>query len=179
MVEVTKLEAAIRQIDAAITLVFNSGDRVVIYTLAAAAANIFSDVIESKNVCDSWREKVRSEHGLSNAQYRDVVHKAWNFFKHADRDPEGVLKFDERETEYLIFFATLECGGLNKLSVQMQTFQLWFLASNALDFGEGNELQKIARLVFPNMNCLSRLEQFQLGRKMLEEQIKGALNEAH
>ena len=179
MVEVTKLEAAIRQIDAAITLVFNSGDRGVIHTLADAAANIFSDVIESKNVCDSWREKVRSEHGLSNAKYRDVVHKAWNFFKHADRNPEGVLGFDERESEYLIFFATLECGGLNKLSVQMQTFQLWFLASNALDFGEGNELQKIARLVFPNMNSLSRLEQFHLGRKMLEEQIKGALNEAH
>jgi hypothetical protein len=179
MVEITKLEAAIRQIDAAVTLVFDSGDQVVIHTLAAAAANIFSDVLESRNVSQSWREKVRSEHALSNAQYRDVVHKAWNFFKHADRNPEDVLEFDERESEYLIFFATLECGELNKLSVQMQTFQLWFLASNAIDFGEGAEIQKMARLSFPNMGSLSRSDQLHLGRKMLAEQIKEPFDEAY
>ena len=179
MLEITKLEAAARQLDTAITLVFEKGDRVVVHTLAAAAANIFSDVLESQDESRSWRQKAKSQFELSNAQYRDVAHKAWNFFKHADRDPEGVLKFDERESEYLIFFATLECSELKQLSIQMQTFQLWFLASNALDLGDQDEIQKIARLAFPKMSNLSRIEQLDLGKKMLAEQMNGVFHKAH
>ena len=89
------------------------------------------------------------------------------------------MKFDERESEYLIFFATLECSELKKLSIQMQTFQLWFLASNALDLGDQDEIQKIARLAFPKMSNLSRIEQLDLGKKMLAEQMNGGFHKAH
>ena len=69
MLEITKLEAAARQLDTAITLVFEQGDRVVVHTLAAAAANIFSDVLESQDESRSWRQKAKSQFELSNAQY--------------------------------------------------------------------------------------------------------------
>ena len=172
IVQVTKLEAAIRQLNTAITLVFDDGDSVVIHTLATAAANIFSDVIESIDASKSWRGMVKSDHGLSNAQYRDVMHEAWNFFKHADRNPESVLKFDDRWSEYLIFFAILECSEVHRLTIQMQTFQLWFLAGDAFTLDESDEIQTLARLAFPSMSSCSREKRLHLGKQMLLEQMQ-------
>lgn len=172
IVQVTKLEAATRQLNTAITLFFDAGDSVVIHTLAAAAANIFSDVIESIDASKSWRGMVKSDHGLSNAQYRGVMHEAWNFFKHADRNPEGVLEFDDQSSEYLIFFATLECSEVHRLTIQMQTFQLWFLAGDAFNRDESDETQTLARLAFPSMPSCSREQRLHLGKKMLLEQMQ-------
>ena len=173
MVQVAKLEAASRQLNAAISLLFGGGDPIVVHTLAVAASNIFSDVLDKKGGSQSWREKLRVDHGLSKAQVRDVMHGAWNFFKHGDRDPTGVLEFDERECEHLIFFATLECGELQPTSIQMQTFQLWFLARGALDLGSDNEIQQTAIAIFPGLGSLERSEQLRVGETMLAKQIEG------
>lgn len=173
MAQVAKLDAASRQLDAAISLLFGEADPIVVHTLATAASNIFSDVLDKKSAGPSWREKLRIDHGLSHAAVRDLMHKTWNFLKHGDRDPKGVLEFDERESEYLIFFATLECGEIQSTSIQMQTFQLWFLASGALDLGADNEIQQTAEAIFPGLSELSRPEQLRAGATMLAKQLGG------
>jgi hypothetical protein len=65
---------------------------------------------------------------LTEAQVKGVLHKSWNFFKHADRDPEAVLQFNERESEDLMFVAVLQCGDLQPTTHAMQVFQLWYIA---------------------------------------------------
>lgn len=124
---IPKLDAASRQLNSAISLLFNNADPIAVHTLAVAALNIFSDVLGKRSGIQSWREKMRIEHGLSKAETTALMHKAWNFFKHGDRDPEGMLEFDESESEYMIFLATLESGELGRTSsIQMDIFQLWF-----------------------------------------------------
>lgn len=178
MVQIAKLDAASRQLNTAISLLLGGGDPIVVHTLAIAASNIFSDVLDNKSGGQSWREKLRTDHGLSKAKIRDVMHSAWNFFKHGDRDPDGVLEFDERECEHLIFFATLECGELQPTSIQMQTFQLWFLALGVLDLGSDNEIQQTAMTIFPGLGTLVRSEQLRVGYEMLYKQTEGCREEA-
>lgn len=173
MERIAKLDAASRQLNAAISLLFDGADPIVVHTLAVAASNVFSDVIDKRSGIQSWREKMRIDHGLSKAAIKDVMHSAWNFFKHGDRDPEGILEFDESESEHLVFFATLECGELQSTSIQMQTFQLWFLASGTFDFGAENEIQKTAELVFPGLRALPRSQKLSTGAEMLAKQLEG------
>lgn len=178
MQQISKLDAASRQLDAAISLLFANGDPIAVHTLAVAAANIFADVIDNRVGALSWREKLRLDHGLSHAQLRDVMHKTWNFFKHANRDPNEILEFDEQESEHIIFFATLECGEIQATSVPMQTFQLWFLASGMLDLGPNDEIQRAAQLLFPTLKTLSRTEQLRTGEEMVAIQTAGFHAEA-
>ena len=172
MAKIDKIEAASRLLNTAISLLFADGERIAIHTLTAAASNIFSDVLDKEKGAQSWREKLRIDHGLSEAEIRNVMHSEWNFFKHANRDPDEVLEFDEKKCEYMIFFATLECGELQQISIQMQIFQLWFLARGVLDLGADNEIQKTAKSIFPNLEDLPWSEQLRIGKTMLAKEIK-------
>ena len=98
-VAISKLEAATNQLDTAITLFFTGGNAVSIHTLAASAANIFADVAEHRQNGNSWRAKIQDDSGLSINELKTILHKEWNFFKHADRDPDSILQFDEFITE--------------------------------------------------------------------------------
>ena len=48
-IRVTKLDAALRQLNTAITLWFRDGDEVAIHTLAAASHQIVYDIVRKKN----------------------------------------------------------------------------------------------------------------------------------
>src|SRR5262249_22644432 len=103
MVTITKLEAACRQLDTAINLFFSGGDPVSIHSLAASAFNVFADVSEQKSG-QSWRMNLCEANHLSMKELKDVIHREWNFFKHADRDPEATLEFDESATTDGVIF---------------------------------------------------------------------------
>ena len=90
--QASKLEAARRQLDTAIRLHFSDADVVSIHTLAATAYNIINDVSNKRGAAamlvkgtliDDARVEVREK-------LRSEFNKAENFFKHADRDPDGV-----------------------------------------------------------------------------------------
>ena len=98
MATVNKIEAASRQLDTAIHLFFSGGDSISIHTLATGAENIFAD-ISDHTLGHSWRSRVRDDHGLSEQQLRATFRREWNFFKHADNDPEGTLEFNDSITD--------------------------------------------------------------------------------
>ena len=172
MEKISKLDAASRQLNAAITLLFSGVDEIIPYTLAAAASNIYADILDKKVNAESWREKIKSDNGFSKAQIKEVMNKSWNFLKHGDHDPDGSLDFDEKESLYLIFMATLECGEIQNTSIQMQVFQLWFIALKYINIGDSNQIQQSAKTLFPNLELFPRAKQLSLGAKMLETQAK-------
>lgn len=174
MEQIRKLDAALRQLNAAITLLFHGADPIVVHTLAAAAANVFSDVIDKKPEKQSWRERIKCEHKLSEKQIKNIMNKSWNFFKHGDCDPDGVIEFDEKDSEYLIFHATLECGELEIASIEKDVFQLWFVAKNALDIDV--EMLRVATTLFPDFIQLSRSQQLKVGAKKLAEEHASTSN---
>ena len=172
MTVVTKFEAATRHLNAVIRLLFEGEDSLVVHSLAASAANVFSDLVETRDSHKSWRWLIREDHGLSSAGIRDVLHRSWNFFKHAERDPNETLDFNANETEYLIFHATVECGEYGVTSIEMQLFQLWFLASGRLQLVEADDLHLAGEQLFPGLAGMPREQQFREGAKALRMQVE-------
>ena len=164
-----KLEAAARQLDAAIHLFFANGDAVAIHSLAVAANNVFADVAEAKNAGVSWRTRVRDDSGLSMRELKAMFHEEWNFFKHADRNPDAVLSFNERLGQDFIFMATLDCGDLRPTTCPMQAFQIWYIAANPRSSFASEPILAEAMRVLPNLAALERPLQIKLGAGFLRE----------
>ncbi len=125
---ISKIEAARRQLDSAISLYFRESDPVAVHTLACAAHQIIHDINQHKGIADLLYEKFR----LRGFAKRDI-NKHYNFFKHADKDPDpnGEIQFNPKFTEIFILFAII---GLSKLGVsysqKMTAFSLFIQISN-------------------------------------------------
>lgn len=107
---VTKLDAARRQLETAITLWFADGDFVSIHTLAAAAHAIVHDVALKKGIRGTplFDEIMLPQLGYDTTSYKRAIRKAENFFKHAKDDPHGIFDCSQAITE-CIMFSTIEC----------------------------------------------------------------------
>jgi hypothetical protein len=125
---VTKLDAARRQLDSAISLYFQESDPVAIHTLACAAHQIIHDINKNKEKTDLLYEKFR----LKGFKKEDI-NRHYNFFKHADNDPDpnGEIEFNPKFTE---IFMILAIKGLTELGVphsyKMTAFSLFIQISN-------------------------------------------------
>lgn len=98
--EITKLDAARRQIDAAIKLYFEEGDEVAVHTLVGAAHILITDLgaaAKQESILDRYvvREKRWEVEGAIRAPQ--------NFLKHATRDPEATFDFNPHSTELMLF----------------------------------------------------------------------------
>jgi hypothetical protein len=174
----TKCEAAVRQLDVAIGLLFTDADPLALRTLAGAAYGILADFAEKQNRGSSWRTKMIEDSGLSRKDALQVLNAAQNYLKHADRDTEATLSFDEEENDHLIFVASLECGSLgHTLSDSMLAFQVWYLALYPDKIGHDTQPVQTSKRVFPDLSTKTRQEQLGLGHEFLERVLssKGLL----
>ena len=111
--QVTKLDAAKRQLETAIRLWFHDADPVSIHTLAAAARQILVDVNSKRGgePMGADRPEIRPE---ARKRARAVFAEAKNFFKHANRDPAATLMFTPEATRFYLLEAAdryLELAG--------------------------------------------------------------------
>jgi hypothetical protein len=92
---VTKLDAARRQLETAIILWFHDGDPVSIHTLAAAGYQIVYDLNMHRGGAPMMRDSpsIRPEYLL---EWRKIMSRYGNFFKHADKDPKRTVFFPPR-----------------------------------------------------------------------------------
>ncbi len=165
----TKFEAATRQLDEAIVLLFADRDPLCTRTLAAAAHGILSDLVEIKRPGESWRSNLIEASGLPKKDALNVLNSAQNYLKHADRDPYDGLSFEEEENDHVIFFATLECGELGgPLSFLMQAFQVWYLASHPEWLDQESEVIKKAASAFESLHTMERQTRLVEGAKFIE-----------
>jgi hypothetical protein len=132
--EISKLEAAKRQLVTAVRLYFDYGDEVSIHTLAAASRNILVNLCEHRGIAhpiilDNLLQDfvMLVHHQAFRVKYREGE----NFLKHADRDPNDVLSFNPELTSFLIL------EGVEIFSVlsvdQVEDFHLyrgWWLLHN-------------------------------------------------
>ncbi len=122
-IRVSKLNAARRQLDCAIELWFSEKDDVSIHTLAAAAHQIIYDTNKKKGgqelLFDSIviRDEYRSE-------FVALIKRDMNFFKHADKDPEGITEFVPFGS---IIFMLFSIVGLQQLGESLNYMERVFL----------------------------------------------------
>lgn len=165
----TKRDAATRQLDVAIGLLFTDGDPLAVRTLAGAAYGILADLAEDQKRGSSWLTRIIEDSGLSEKEAIRILNTAQNYLKHADRDPESPLSFDEEENDHLIFIASIECGSIeHPLSFSMQAFQIWYLAMYPEKIGHDSQPVRISKNIFPGLSTMKRPQQLTLGHQFLE-----------
>lgn len=171
-----KRQVAVRQLDTSIRMLFDGGDFVSVHTLASASATIFRDLLAAKGKA-TWRKEIVDSYPGGAAEADRLLKEAQNFFKHADRDPEKEIEFDEITNDETIIVATLEYGLLIngegvKMSYPASVFQMWFFAKDprvleAVNDPNVNNVLESARGIFPGLMNLPRFQQLALGSEAL------------
>ena len=104
---VTKIEAARRQLATAIELCLDDRDAVSTRTLAAAAHEILRTLLRKRGRHGSGLVDNPLHDKATRERIATAAGTTRNFFKHADRDPDRVLRFRPVLTEWVIFDAVV------------------------------------------------------------------------
>ena len=126
-IEVGKLEGAKRHLEVAIRMFFEQKDPIAVYTVGWAAYQTLSDICRNKGIEREVEDNpILTELGIKK-EFMVAFRSPRNFFHHADRDHEEVIKFFP-DTAYLI--ALLATELLKKLTNQEfwygRVLQFWF-----------------------------------------------------
>lgn len=179
--QVTKLDAARRQLVTAIRLHLDDRDPVSVYTLATNAQEVLSTLCEKRGV-RSMRAEAAKTHGLSEKEIqRRLINEARNFFKHADKDPNAVWPdLKEENVDAVLFIPCFDLVELERKSpIEVQVFITWYGAVYPHKVISGSELQKAADDKFPGLASLPRSEQKRHAREMIETALQDATLVAH
>jgi hypothetical protein len=101
---VTKLHAAVSQLETAITLWFSNGDPISIHTLTGAAHRIVLDLLEHQGKTTLSFDMQHIRPGKEK-EFKRLLRAAETFFKHAKDDPEDTHLFNPEGTELYLFSA--------------------------------------------------------------------------
>jgi len=123
---IDKLDAACRQLNTAISLWFNNGDAVSIHTLTCSAYQVVHDINRRSSEMELLYDSI-----IVKDEYRrewvNNLKQEYNFFKHADNDPEGTVEFDPVITEFFIIFTSLGLERLGRKPDEVRSaFNIYF-----------------------------------------------------
>ena len=127
---INKFNAAIRQLDTAISLWFSDGDAVSIHTLTCSAYQIIHDINQQKG----WRDLLYDSVVVKD-EFRHEINRFlkghYNFFKHAEHDPDRMIEFNSSLTEIFILFSLfgLELLGIKHNEIR-GAFIIWYAIHN-------------------------------------------------
>jgi hypothetical protein len=139
IIRVSKVDAAKRQLQSAITLWFKDEDPVSVHTLVFAAYEVFHSVSKKRN--PNRRDLLFDTLWIKDEYRKDwykIIKKPAYFFKHADRDPDGVLDFYPDMNEWFILYATAAREFCAEHATQEELdFMSWFFFNRTEQLTEG------------------------------------------
>lgn len=132
MTRIEKLEAARRNLAAAVRLFFERDDPVAIHTLAAAAQGVIRDVAKARGLAHT---SILHDHpnipAGARKEWIKILNSPRNFFKHADVDPNGTLEFDDSANETLLLDACLILSEVSDHALSEANVYLgWYTTAN-------------------------------------------------
>jgi hypothetical protein len=165
-IRVSKLDAACRQLRTAITLWFTGGDPIAIHTLAFAAYEVLHHLSKKR---DPFRrdlifdtDHIKVEH---LGDWNKLIRRHANFFKHADRDGDSVIEFDQSLNEFFMMFAALARGLCGEPQSDEESIFMWWLMIHKphilTDHGRQNVAQAFPGDNFDEVRGLSKREFFE------------------
>lgn len=138
---VSRIDVARRQVSAAIRLFFERRDPVAVHTLVAAGHQILTDSGNAVGILGLLKGSgQRTEHVR-------VLNYAANFFKHADKDPDGRVNIEPLSSltaEFLMDAVVLLQRVAGELPIEGKVFWTWFVTKNReLVEGTSEETQRM------------------------------------
>jgi hypothetical protein len=171
IIKINKFEAARRQVDAAIRMIFSAEDPVGVHTLAMAGFRILRDLASQHD--DSYMEKVIDlmiKPG-KKAAFWGAMNSFSNFLKHADRDSAGIHDgVDEEVNDVTLFMACLYYQDLgHQFTPEMSALVGWFTALHpGFLFENANpKFRAAAEAAGASIKALSRREQLAFGKQLI------------
>lgn len=101
--ELSKYDVLKRELEFSIRLVFLSGDPVVQHVVATSAQNIATDLCRLKGIPTQIDDLLKSVREDMKKIVINKLHKPQNFFKHADKDADELLRFNPESTEFALW----------------------------------------------------------------------------
>ena len=172
-----KIDAARRQLEAAIRMFFGGDDPFAIHTVASAAYRILRDVAEHSGK-SPFHEHVKTFiRPGKDKQFWSAINKAANFLKHADEDPDAILEVKEEFNDFSIGICCMYYHSLGyDLTPDMRGFMGWHMLMNPDILIESPEKKLLASAEFDDLRSRSRSEQITLGRQfclLVKKQMVG------
>lgn len=124
---IAKLEAAERQTAQAIRLFFDGGDEIAVHTLTAAAYQILSDLCGHRGIKRELEDSEVLEELGAKKEVLAALREPQNFFKHADKDPEGTVRFSPMLSVGLLYYCVYYFRALTQRTFhEGDVFLIWF-----------------------------------------------------
>jgi len=130
---VNKIDVAERQLCGAIRFFFERRDPIIVHALVAAGHQVLTDIGNSLGVIGLLKGKNQSVGDVKNFNY------AANFFKHADRDPDGrinIAPLSDLTAEFLMDAVILLQRSQGTIPIEAKIFWSWFVTKHK-DLFEG------------------------------------------
>lgn len=128
--DISKLDAAKRQLDTAINMYFKDAEPVSIHTLTAAAHQILMDLGRLDSIKSFMKDTSIIRKGKEK-EFLALINEDENFFKHANKDPHSLLKFIPERTEAFLLDAVEMYMQLTKeMPEDMLIYRTWFFLKN-------------------------------------------------
>ena len=145
---VTKTEAACRQVREAVLLYFEERDPIAIHTIVASAHQVLIDIGKRAGVQSIVKNPSALE-GQDVQSFLRLVNYPYNFFKHADRDPDGLIDVGPllSFTADFIMDAIVMLQNLTgSIPLEAKVFWAWFVSLHHDQFDNLPKDGEIARL---------------------------------
>lgn len=165
--EITKLQAAKRQLSVAIRLFFKRADSLAVHTLVSAAYQILWDLARRRGATSivKGNARIRLE---KQGEWERILNRAQSFLKHADRDPDATLEFDPELTSFFLFDAVVLYYQLTSAPFHEGTvYMTWFTVKHHDLLLEGQMKDSIVESVGRGLDP----DDFQFIQTMLESPI--------
>jgi len=169
-IKVNKTEAACRQINAAVRMLFANEDPVAIYTLSCAALRILRDIAEKRHdsLMNQMVEKIIQPN--MKKEFWKTLNAPANFLKHAEKDPDAILdNLEEEANDITLLLACIYYKDLgNQLTPEMMAMVVWCMAIHPDLIRDDTPGKAFAEQQFSHLKTMSRLEQLSEGQKVLQ-----------
>jgi len=129
LIKVNKIEAAQRQIEVAIRLLFDNEDPLAIHTLAMAGFRILRDLASKKRSNMHNMLQAMIQPGMES-KFWGTMHSFANFLKHAEKDPDAIIDSVDEEVNYaILLIAAIYYQDLgHQLTPEMLALVSWYMA---------------------------------------------------
>lgn len=131
-VNISKLDTAKRELEHSIKLFFSYGDIVVIHLVASAAQRVLSDLGKESGITSTHADVQKYVKKDKQSYVLRKFSQAYNFFKHADKDSNELLKFSPESSEFIIWDSVNLYQSLtSEITGLMMAFRLWFFTKHS------------------------------------------------
>lgn len=163
MDEITKLDAARRQLLAAIHMHWYCNEPIAVYSLATNVWEI-CDALSKRAKATTIADHIGDVHGLSFAEIKKLINAPRNFIKHADRDPDGsIADITHLDCDAIVMTACLDyMAASGRSPAIVGLFVIWYCAINPDRVG--GLCREATPLYFPNIHGADRKDQVQAAR---------------